>query len=39
MATDEDNTRRARQIAEARFGFRWHLAIYIIVNLALVAIW
>jgi len=26
-------------IAEARYGFRWHLAIYIIVNLGLVAIW
>ncbi len=26
-------------IAEARYGFRWYLAIYIIVNLGLVAIW
>ncbi len=39
MTADEDRTRRARRIAEARYGFRSHLAIYIIVNLALVAIW
>lgn len=39
MSTDYDRRRRARQIAEARYGFRWHLPIYIIVNLVLVAIW
>jgi hypothetical protein len=39
MAVDDARLRRARMIAEARYGFRWHLAIYIIVNLGLVAIW
>jgi hypothetical protein len=39
FAADDARLRRARMIAEARYGFRWHLAIYIIVNLGLVAIW
>ena len=39
LAVDDARLRRARMIAEARYGFRWHLAIYIIVNLGLVAIW
>src|SRR5256884_3932730 len=39
LAADDARLRRARMIAEARYGFRWHLAIYIIVNLGLVAIW
>jgi hypothetical protein len=38
MSNDEERKRRARQIAEARYGFLWHLPIYIIVNLVLVAI-
>src|SRR3989442_15718408 len=37
LAVDDARLRRARMIAEARYGFRWHLAIYIIVNLGLVA--
>ncbi len=39
LSVDDARLRRARMIAEARYGFRWHLAIYIIVNLGLVAIW
>src|SRR5467141_925790 len=39
LVADDARLRRARMIAEARYGFRWHLAIYIIVNLGLVAIW
>ena len=36
---DDEVTRRARQIAEARYGFLWHLPIYLTVNAALVVIW
>jgi fatty acid desaturase len=36
---DDDRTRRARQIAEARYGFMWHLPIYLIVNAGLVMVW
>lgn len=36
---DDERTRRARQIAEARYGFMWHLPIYLIVNAGLVVIW
>src|SRR5260370_18038418 len=39
LPADDARLRRARMIAEARYGFHWHLAIYIIVNLGLVAIW
>ena len=39
MGIDEERRKRARQIAETRYGFLWHLPIYIIVNLSLVAIW
>jgi len=39
MDNDEERRKRARQIAEVRYGFLWHLPIYIIVNLGLVAIW
>lgn len=30
---------RARELAMARYGFRWHLPVYIVVNLGLVAVW
>jgi len=30
---------KAREIAEARYGFRWHLLIYFIVNGGLVGLW
>ena len=30
---------RARKIAEVRYGFRWHLPIYLIVNGGLVGLW
>jgi fatty acid desaturase len=36
---DDERTRRARQLAEARYGFMWHLPIYLIVNAGLVMIW
>ena len=39
LAVDDARLRKARMIAEARYGFRWHFAIYIIVNIGLVAIW
>lgn len=39
MSNDDERKRWARRVAEARYGFLWHLPIYIIVNLALVAIW
>ena len=39
MMSEEERRRRARKIAEARYGFRWHLPIYLIVNSGLVAIW
>ena len=31
--------RRAQEIAAARYGFRWHLPIYILVNAFLVILW
>lgn len=36
---DDERVRRARQIAEARYGFMWHLPIYLIVNGGLVILW
>lgn len=30
---------KAREIAEARYSFRWHLLIYLVVNSGLVGIW
>jgi hypothetical protein len=39
MSMDDERKRRARQQAETRYGFLWHLPIYVIVNLGLVAIW
>jgi fatty acid desaturase len=36
---DDERTRRARQTAEARYGFLWHLPIYLIVNAGLVLLW
>jgi hypothetical protein len=36
---DDQAKTRARRIAEARYGFLWHLPIYVIVNLGLVGIW
>ena len=37
---DDNGTRsRARELAEARYGFRWHLPIYVLVNAGLVFIW
>ncbi len=40
MNTDvERNKETARKIAENRYGFRWHVIIYIIVNTVLFGIW
>ena len=39
MAAEDDRQRRAKNIAEARYAFRWHLPIYLIVNSVLVGIW
>lgn len=36
---DEERRFRARRIAEARYGFRWHLPVFIFVNAGLLAIW
>jgi hypothetical protein len=36
---DVASRERARKIAESRYGFLWHLPIYLVVNLGLVAIW
>jgi hypothetical protein len=34
-----EKRRRAREVAEARYGFRWHLPIYILVNGFLIVVW
>jgi 2TM domain len=39
MMADESERARAREIAMARYGFRWHLPIYLIVNAGLILIW
>ncbi len=39
MEGEDERGSRAREIAEARYGFRWHLVIYVVVNLGLVLIW
>lgn len=36
---DEGRRRRARQLAEERYGFRWHLGWYVAVNVGLIGIW
>lgn len=37
--SEDARTARARKIAESRYGFLWHLPIYVLVNLGLVGIW
>lgn len=37
--SEDDRRANAREIAEARYGFRWNLALYLTVNPALVALW
>jgi hypothetical protein len=37
--TEDARTAHARRIAEARYGFLWHLPIYVIVNVGLIALW
>jgi len=34
-----EKRRHAREVAEARYGFRWHLPIYVLVNGFLVVVW
>ena len=36
---ENERRRRAREVAEARHGFRWHLPIYVLVNGFLVVVW
>jgi len=38
MSTDEAR-KRAKQMAEARYGFLWHLPVYVAVNALLVTVW
>ena len=38
-AAGYDKVARARRTAEARYGFRWNLAFYIVVNALLIGIW
>lgn len=35
----EGRRRRARELAEVRYAFRWHLGMYVVVNVVLVGIW
>ncbi len=37
--SEDDKTKKAREIAWARYSFRWHLAAYVIVNSGLVGLW
>jgi fatty acid desaturase len=37
--SEEDRVRRARKIAEARYGFRIHFAVYLLVNSGLAVLW
>ncbi len=39
MMEEDERRRRAREIAQARYGFWWHLPIYILVNIGFVALW
>ncbi|MDT8357977.1 MAG: 2TM domain-containing protein [Methanomicrobiaceae archaeon] len=39
MPTDEELRRMARESAEEKAGFYMHLAVYVAVNLFLIAIW
>jgi hypothetical protein len=39
VAEDDPRTVRARRIAGARYGFRWHLPIYVIFNTGFVVLW
>ena len=36
---DNDARRDARKLAEARYGLRWHVLVYTLVNAGLVFIW
>ena len=37
--SDDENRKKAREIAETRYWFRWHVIIYVIVNIGLFGIW
>lgn len=39
MMDEDDRRRRARELAQARYGFRWHLPIYVLVNVGFVVLW
>lgn len=36
---ENDRRRRARELAQARYWFRWHPPIYVLVNIGLVVLW
>lgn len=36
---DRNEQGRARELAQARYRFRWHVVVYVLVNLGLVFIW
>jgi len=36
---EKDTQGRARELAQARYGLRWHLLTYVLVNLGLLFIW
>jgi len=37
--SDEENRRKARDIAETRYWFRIHLILFVIINIGLFAVW
>lgn len=39
MISEETRKWQARELAVARYGFRWHLPIYVIVNAGLIGLW
>ena len=37
--SEDETTKQAREIAWARYSFRWHFAAYVIANAGLVGLW
>ncbi len=37
--SEDERRRKAREIAEARYGFLWHLLVYAFVNAGLFGLW
>ena len=36
---DDEKRRKARETAETRYWFRWHLILYVVINAGLFTIW